>query len=63
MDGGCYLRNCTKLTSQEPKVKNQCSVPVTAKEDIDGCKFHLSFKWVDYILTVVVGMSELPGVM
>lgn len=40
MDGGCYLRNCSLLTSQAPKVKNKCSVPVTVKEDADGCEFH-----------------------
>ncbi|KAF2466891.1 uncharacterized protein BDR25DRAFT_376420 [Lindgomyces ingoldianus] len=36
MDSGCYLRNCTQLTSQTPKVKNQCNVPVTVNENIDG---------------------------
>ncbi|KAL1874428.1 hypothetical protein VTK73DRAFT_305 [Phialemonium thermophilum] len=36
MDGGCYLRNCSVLTSQMPEVKNKCTVPVTAVEDIDG---------------------------
>ncbi|PSN73608.1 hypothetical protein BS50DRAFT_597111 [Corynespora cassiicola Philippines] len=36
MDNKCYLRNCTQLTEQVPKVKNDCSVPVTVDEDIDG---------------------------
>lgn len=38
MDSNCYLRNCTVLTEQEPKIKNLCQVPDTVKEDIDGCK-------------------------
>ncbi|KAF2737102.1 hypothetical protein EJ04DRAFT_431754 [Polyplosphaeria fusca] len=36
MDNGCYLRNCTKISSQAPKVKNLCQVPVTVNEDING---------------------------
>ncbi|ORX95927.1 hypothetical protein BCR34DRAFT_525238 [Clohesyomyces aquaticus] len=36
MDSGCYLRNCTQLTSLATKVKNNCSVPVTVVENIDG---------------------------
>jgi len=40
MDSGCYLRNCTQLTEQPPKIKNLCQVPVTVDEDTDGCKFH-----------------------
>ncbi|KAH8892763.1 hypothetical protein GQ53DRAFT_646079 [Thozetella sp. PMI_491] len=36
MDSQCYLRNCTQLTAQEPKVKNQCQVPVTVGEAVDG---------------------------
>ena len=38
MDSGCYLRNCSELTSQMPEVKNKCAVPVTVREDVDGCK-------------------------
>ncbi|KAK3381762.1 hypothetical protein B0H63DRAFT_502120 [Podospora didyma] len=45
MDSGCYLRNCSKITAQEPKVKNKCSVPVTVKDD------HELDAW----------LSELPG--
>ncbi|KAK1752274.1 hypothetical protein QBC47DRAFT_454347 [Echria macrotheca] len=36
MDNSCYLRNCTKLTSQAIRVKNLCQVPDTVKEDVDG---------------------------
>ena len=36
MDSACYLRNCSLLTEQPPKVKNLCSVPVTVDEDVDG---------------------------
>ncbi|KAF2786948.1 hypothetical protein K505DRAFT_258787 [Melanomma pulvis-pyrius CBS 109.77] len=36
MDSACYLRNCTKLTEQAPKIKNLCNVPVTVHENIDG---------------------------
>ena len=41
MDSGCYLRNCSLLTEQPPKVKNKCSVPVTVKEksDLDECEY------------------------
>lgn len=39
MDNHCYLRNCTLLTEQAPKVKNLCLVPDTVDEDIDGCKY------------------------
>ncbi len=39
MDNGCYLRNCSLLKSQEPKVKNKCNVPVTVNEKVDGCEF------------------------
>ncbi|KAK3361984.1 hypothetical protein B0T24DRAFT_660163 [Lasiosphaeria ovina] len=45
MDSGCYLRNCSQLADQAPKVKNLCNVPVTANED-----HHLD-EW----------LSELPG--
>jgi hypothetical protein len=38
MDEGCYLRNCSLLTEQAPKIKNECNVPVTVDEDVDGCK-------------------------
>lgn len=41
MDSGCYLRNCTLLTEQAPKIKNLCNVPDTVHEDIDGCEFNL----------------------
>ncbi len=41
MDSSCYLRNCTQLTSQTPKVKNECNVPVTVNEQVDGCEFLL----------------------
>jgi len=44
MDGGCYLRNCSRLTSQMPEVKNKCSVPVTAVENIDGCELILPYR-------------------
>ncbi|KAF2645977.1 hypothetical protein P280DRAFT_389466 [Massarina eburnea CBS 473.64] len=36
MDNHCYLRNCTQLTEQAPKVKNLCQVPDTVNEDVDG---------------------------
>ena len=39
MDNGCYLRNCSLLTEQVPKVKNACNVPVTVDENIDGCEY------------------------
>jgi hypothetical protein len=39
MDNRCYLRNCTQLTELAPKFKNECRVPDTVKEDIDGCEF------------------------
>lgn len=40
MDSGCYLRNCSQLADQAPKVKNLCNVPVTANEDhhLDECE-------------------------
>jgi len=39
MDNQCYLRNCSRLTEQAPKVKNKCNVPVTVKDaDLDACK-------------------------
>jgi hypothetical protein len=38
MDSGCYLRNCSLLTPITPQVKNLCQVPVTVKEDLDGCE-------------------------
>lgn len=38
MDHQCYLRNCTLLTEQAPKIKNLCQVPVTVDENTDGCK-------------------------
>lgn len=40
MDNGCYLRNCSRLASQTPEVKNKCTVPDTVGEDIDGCEIH-----------------------
>jgi hypothetical protein len=42
MDSACYLRNCTQLTAQTPEKKNKCQVPVTVREDIDGCKCYPS---------------------
>ncbi|KAF2115950.1 hypothetical protein BDV96DRAFT_612513 [Lophiotrema nucula] len=36
MNSGCYLRNCSQITSQTPEAKNKCNVPVTVDEDIDG---------------------------
>ncbi|KAF2707741.1 hypothetical protein K504DRAFT_458220 [Pleomassaria siparia CBS 279.74] len=36
MDNGCYLRNCTQLTEQPPKIKNLCQVPDTVRENVDG---------------------------
>ncbi|PVI00562.1 hypothetical protein DM02DRAFT_526684 [Periconia macrospinosa] len=36
MDNHCYLRNCTLLTEQSPKVKNLCRVGDTVGEDVDG---------------------------
>ena len=36
MDSGCYLRNCSLLTEQPPKIKNLCNVPATVDEDIEG---------------------------
>jgi hypothetical protein len=53
MDSGCYLRNCSQLTSQMPEVKNKCNVPVTAVEDIDGCELHVQFERCALILTVL----------
>ena len=43
MDNRCYLRNCTLLTEQPPKVKNQCQVPVTAVDEngLDDCEYSL----------------------
>lgn len=38
MDNRCYLRNCTQLTELKPAFKNECQVPDTVKEDIDGCE-------------------------
>lgn len=63
MDSGCYLRNCSKLTSQMPEFKNRCTVPVTAVEDIDGCKPSAMRAWI-WTATVAnsgSGMDELPG--
>ncbi len=63
MDSGCYLRNCTQLTSQTPKVKNQCNVPVTVHEDIDGCESWLPVDDVfASMLTYLAGLTELPGI-
>ncbi|CAI6341417.1 unnamed protein product [Periconia digitata] len=36
MDNHCYLRNCTQLTEQAPRIKNLCKVPDTVNEDVDG---------------------------
>ncbi|KAH8885545.1 hypothetical protein GQ53DRAFT_797195 [Thozetella sp. PMI_491] len=36
MDSGCYLNNCKALTTQQTKVKNQCSVKNTVHEDTEG---------------------------
>lgn len=46
MDSHCYLLNCTQLTSQTIDAQNECNVPVTANEDIDGCEFCLLAGWV-----------------
>lgn len=37
MDAGCYLRNCSKLTSQSAATKNKCVVEPSVKEDLDAC--------------------------
>jgi len=39
-NGDCYLRNCSLLTDQSPKVKNECQVPVTVEEHLDECEFN-----------------------
>lgn len=52
MDSGCYLRNCSVLSAQEPKKKNLCQVPVTVDEDVDGCKFKLMKMWERGLLTI-----------
>lgn len=39
MDNRCYLRNCTQLTELKPAFKNECQVPDTVQEDIDGCEY------------------------
>jgi hypothetical protein len=41
MDNSCYLRNCSLLTEQVPKIKNACNVPVTVNEDVNGCEYHV----------------------
>jgi hypothetical protein len=61
MDGGCYLRNCTQLTSHAPKVKNQCNVPVTVDEDADGCEFRPPSSCELDLADRLTGMSNLPG--
>ena len=38
MDTGCYLNTCKALTTQQTKVKNQCSVKNTVNEKTEGCK-------------------------
>lgn len=47
MDNACYLRNCSLLTGMAPSVKNLCQVPVTVKEELDGCKSAIIFDEVE----------------
>ena len=54
MDGGCYLRNCSKLTSQSAATKNKCVVEPSVKEDLDACMVPSSCKSV-----CVVGVLTL----
>ncbi len=62
MDGGCYLRNCTQITSQSPHIKNQCQVPVTVHEDLDGCKTSMLFLSRPKVTDEYwIGLNELPG--
>jgi len=58
MDSGCYLRNCTQLTAQEPKVKNTCQVPVTAHENIDGCMFYLILLTISMFSKLTLGTAR-----
>ena len=66
MDSACYLRNCTQLTEQAPKVKNKCNVPVTVDADghLDECELRLfltSFTDQSISTNSPLGLSELPG--
>ena len=49
MDGGCYLRNCSKLTSQSVATKNKCIVEPSVKEDLDACMVLSSFVFSIYL--------------
>ncbi|KAK1835040.1 hypothetical protein QBC39DRAFT_251283 [Podospora conica] len=64
MDGGCYLRNCSKLTSQSAATKNKCVVAPSVKEDLDACMYLFLFSASVYVLgllTFTTGHKELPG--
>ena len=57
MDTGCYINNCKALTTQQTKVKNQCSVKNTVSENTEGCKSPAGLRNVEtvsrYFLTRV----------
>lgn len=39
MDEPCYV-NCKSMRMQNMTEMNSCTVPQTAKEDVDNCKSH-----------------------
>lgn len=54
MDGGCYLRNCSKLTSQSVATKNKCVVEPSVKDDLNACMVFSSS-------ICVVGFSDIDS--
>ena len=51
MDANCFFRECGMdrpdtgvLEIQSAEAKSACKVPITVKEDVDGCKSFLSFR-------------------
>jgi len=58
---GCFAADCGNQKSQNIDSANRCQITKKVKEEVDGCKYRISFDCFNLCADLILGFSKLPG--